>query len=131
MSALRVGRRGCGWRHCRWPGTQNRNVSAAEFSGTGRTVAEYLLAEVLDRQSEQVRRLLLRTSILERVNGDLADLLAGGSGGERVLQDLEQANAFVTSPDVTPSWFRYHHLFGDLLRLAPSRARLLLRIVRL
>src|SRR5215468_8904133 len=51
---------------------------AAEFSGTERTVAEYLLAEVLDRQPEQVRRLLLRTSILERVNGELAGLLTGG-----------------------------------------------------
>ena len=58
---------------------------AAEFSGSERTVAEYLLAEVLERQSEQVRRLLLRTSVLERVNGELADLLTGGSGGERVL----------------------------------------------
>src|SRR5712671_3632636 len=53
---------------------------AAEFSGSERTVAEYLLAEVLERQSEEVRRLLLRTSILERVSGDLADLLTGGSG---------------------------------------------------
>jgi LuxR family maltose regulon positive regulatory protein len=72
---------------------------AAEFSGTERTVAEYLLAEVLDRQGEQVRRLLLRTSVLERVNGELADLLTGGSGGERMLQDLEEANAFVVSLD--------------------------------
>src|SRR5215470_14684796 len=62
---------------------------AAEFSGTERTVAEYLLAEVLDRQGEPVRRLLLRTSILERVNGELAGLLTGDRGGERVLQDLE------------------------------------------
>src|SRR5262249_2820685 len=53
---------------------------AEEFSGTERTVAEYLLAEVLDRQPEPVRRLLLRTSILERVNGELAGLLTGGSG---------------------------------------------------
>ncbi len=59
---------------------------AAEFSGTERTVAEFLLAEVLDRQSEEVRRLLLRTSFLEQVNGDLADLLTGTSGGERILQ---------------------------------------------
>ena len=59
---------------------------AAEFSGSERTVAEYLLAEVLDRQGEEVRRLLLRTCVLERVNGELADLLTGGSGGERVLQ---------------------------------------------
>ena len=90
---------------------------AAEFSGSDRTVAEYLLAEVLDRQGEQVRRLLLRTSILDRVNGELADLLTGGHGGERVLLDLEEANAFVVSLDADRSWFRYHHLFADLLRL--------------
>jgi LuxR family maltose regulon positive regulatory protein len=90
---------------------------AAEFSGSERTVAEYLLAEVLDRQPEQVRRLLLRTSVLDRVNGELADLLTGGSGGERVLQDLEDANAFVVSLDAARSWFRYHHLFADLLQL--------------
>jgi LuxR family transcriptional regulator, maltose regulon positive regulatory protein len=94
---------------------------AAGFSGTERTVAEYLLAEVLDRQSEQVRRLLLRTSILERVNGELADLLTGASGGERVLQDLEQANAFVTSLDPARSWFRYHQMFAGLLALELRR----------
>jgi LuxR family maltose regulon positive regulatory protein len=90
---------------------------AAEFSGSERTVAEYLLAEVLERQSEPVRRLLLRTSVLERVNGELADLLTGGSGGERILQKLEQAGAFVTSLDARRSWFRYHQLFADLLQL--------------
>ncbi len=94
---------------------------AAEFSGSERTVAEYLLAEVLERQSEQVRLLLLRTSVLERVRGELADLLTGGSGGERVLQDLEEANAFVVSLDAARSWFRYHHLFADLLRLELRR----------
>jgi len=95
---------------------------AAEFSGTDRTVAEFLLAEVLDRQSEEVRRLLLRTSFLERVNGDLADLLTGTSGGERILQDLERAGAFVVSLDVRRSWFRYHQLFADLLQLELRRA---------
>jgi LuxR family maltose regulon positive regulatory protein len=90
---------------------------AAEFSGSERTVAEYLLAEVLERQSEESRRLLLRTSILDRVNGELADLLTGGSGGERVLQDLEEANAFVVSLDAARSWFRCHHMFADLLQL--------------
>ncbi len=83
---------------------------AAEFSGTERTVAEYLLAEVLERQSDQVRRLLLRTSVLERVNGELADLLTGDQGGERALQDLEQANAFVVSLDPGRTWFRYHQM---------------------
>ena len=90
---------------------------AAEFGGSERTVAEYLLAEVLDRQSDQARRLLLRTSILERVNGELADLLTGGSGGERVLQQLEEAGALVVSLDARRSWFRYHQLFADLLQL--------------
>src|SRR6185437_11342893 len=66
---------------------------AAEFSGTERTVAEYLLAEVLDRQPAGVRRLLLRTSVLERVSGPLADALTGSLGGERILQQLEQGVA--------------------------------------
>ncbi|HME67246.1 MAG TPA: AAA family ATPase, partial [Streptosporangiaceae bacterium] len=61
---------------------------AAEFSGSERTVAEYLLAEVLDRQNQEVRRLLLRTSVLDRVSGPLADALTGSSVGERILQDL-------------------------------------------
>jgi LuxR family maltose regulon positive regulatory protein len=90
---------------------------AAEFCGSERTVAEYLLAEVLERQSEEVRRLLSRTSVLERVSGPLADLLTGGSGGERILQKLEQAGAFVVALDARRSWFRYHRLFADLLKL--------------
>jgi LuxR family transcriptional regulator, maltose regulon positive regulatory protein len=90
---------------------------AEEFSGSERTVAEYLLAEVLERQSEQVRRLLLRTSVLDRVSGPLADALTGGSDGERVLQELEEANAFVVALDARRSWFRYHRLFADLLQL--------------
>jgi LuxR family maltose regulon positive regulatory protein len=94
---------------------------AEQFSGTERTVAEYLLAEVLDRQPEPVRRLLLRTSVLDRVNGELADLLTGDQGGERVLQDLEAANAFVVPVDGGRSWFRYHHLFADLLQLELRR----------
>ena len=96
---------------------------AAEFSGTERTVAEYLLAEVLERQPGEVRRLLLCTSGLDRVNGELADLLTGASGGERVLQDLEEANAFVVSLDAGRSWFRYHHLFAELLQLELRRTQ--------
>jgi ATP/maltotriose-dependent transcriptional regulator MalT len=95
---------------------------AAEFSGSERTVAEYLLAEVLERQNEEVRRLLLRTSVLERVSGELADLLTGGSNGERILQDLEDAGAFVVSLDGRRSWFRYHRLFADLLQLELRRS---------
>jgi LuxR family transcriptional regulator, maltose regulon positive regulatory protein len=94
---------------------------AAEFSGRERTVAEYLLAEVLERQPGPVRRLLLRTSVAERVNGELADLLTGEQGGERILQELEEANAFVVSLDARRSWFRYHRLFADLLQLELRR----------
>lgn len=93
----------------------------AAFSGTDRTIADYLLAEMLERQPPEVRKLLLRTSILERVNGPLADLLTGSDGSQRILEKLEDANAFVVSIDPERIWFRYHHLFGDLLRLELRR----------
>ena len=94
----------------------------SEFSGSERTVAGYLVAEVLERQPPQVRDMLLRTSILERVSGPLADALTGGTGAEAILQRLEDQNAFVTSLDAARSWFRYHHLFVDLLRLELRRS---------
>ena len=94
----------------------------AEFSGSDRTVAEYLLAEMLDRQPPDVQDLLLRTSLLDRVNGELADLLTGRPGSERILLGLEDANAFVESLDPEHAWFRYHHLFADFLRLELRRA---------
>jgi LuxR family maltose regulon positive regulatory protein len=94
----------------------------AEFSGSDRTVAEYLIAEMLERQPDDVRDLLLRTSVLDRVNGELADLLTGRLGSERILLELEDANAFVVSLDPGRTWFRYHHLFADLLRLELRRA---------
>ena len=93
----------------------------AEFSGSDRTVAEYLLAEMLDRQPPDVQDLLLRTSLLDRVNGELADVLTGRPGSERILLDLEDANAFVESLDPERAWFRYHHLLADFLRLELRR----------
>ncbi len=93
----------------------------AEFSGNDRAVAEYLVAEMLDRQQPDVQDLLLRTSPLDRVNGELADLLTGRAGSEQILLDLEDANAFVESLDPGRTWFRYHHLFADLLRLELRR----------
>ena len=93
----------------------------AEFSGSDRTVAEYLLAEMLERQRPDVQDLLLRTSMLDGVNRELADLLTGRPGSEQILLDLEDANAFVESLDPGRTWFRYHHLFADLLRLELRR----------
>jgi LuxR family maltose regulon positive regulatory protein len=92
-----------------------------EFSGSERTVAAYLMAEVLERQPSDARELLLRTSVLERVSGPLADHLTGTSGSEAILQNLADANAFVTALDAGRSWFRYHPLFADLLRLELRR----------
>jgi LuxR family maltose regulon positive regulatory protein len=93
----------------------------AEFSGSERTVADYLLAEVLERQPEEVRTLLLRTSILDRVSGPLADRLLGTPGSERILLALDATNAFVAAVDAERAWFRYHQLFADLLRLELRR----------
>ena len=93
----------------------------AEFSGSDRTVAEYLVAEMLERQPDEIQQLLLRTSLLNRVTGELADLLTGRPGSERILLSLEEANAFVVSLDPERTWFRYHHLFADLLRLELRR----------
>ena len=84
-------------------------------------MAEYLIAEMLDSQPAEIQQLLLRTSLLDRVNGELADLLTGHSGSEGVLLGLGDANAFVVSLDPARTWFRYHHLFADLLRLELRR----------
>jgi len=93
----------------------------AEFSGSEHMVAEYLLAEMLDRQPPGVQDLLLRTCLLDRVSGELADVLTGRPGSERILLDLEDANAFVESLDPERTWFRYHHLVADFLRLEQRR----------
>ena len=93
----------------------------AEFSGTDRAIGEYLMAEMLERQPSEVQRMLLRTSLVDRVNGELADLLAGRTGSEQMLLELEDANAFVVSLDARRTWFRYHQLLADFLRLELRR----------
>lgn len=93
----------------------------AEFSGGHRAVAEYLIAEMLDSQAPVVRDMLLRASLLDRVNGELADLLSGQTGSERILLELEDANAFVVSLDPGRTWFRFHQLLADFLRLELRR----------
>jgi LuxR family maltose regulon positive regulatory protein len=91
-----------------------------EFSGSERTVAGYLLEEIPERQPADVREMCC-ARVLERVSGPLADYLTGGAGSERILQELEDVNAFVSSLDVGRSWFRYHHLLSDLLQLELRR----------
>jgi LuxR family maltose regulon positive regulatory protein len=93
----------------------------AEFSGTHRAIGEYLMAEMLERQPSEVQRMLLRTSLVDRSNGELADLLSGRAGSEGMLLELEDANAFVVSLDAQRTWFRYHQLLTDFLRLELRR----------
>src|SRR3954447_20730817 len=93
----------------------------AEFSGTDRAIGEYLMAEMLERQPSEVQSMLLRTSVVDQLNGELADVLAGRSGSERMLLELEDANAFVVSLDARRTWFRYHQLLADFLRLELRR----------
>jgi LuxR family transcriptional regulator, maltose regulon positive regulatory protein len=102
-------------------GHPDPDVFVEEFSGGDRAVGEYLLAEMLERQPSDVQGMLLRTSIVPRMSGELADLLAGRSDSERILLELEDANAFVVSLDRQRTWFRYHQLLADFLRLELRR----------
>ena len=88
----------------------------AGFSGSHRYVLDYLAGEVLERQSEQVRTFLLETSVLERLSGPLCDAVTGRAGGQAMLEQVERANLFLVPLDEVRGWWRYHHLFADLLR---------------
>jgi LuxR family maltose regulon positive regulatory protein len=86
------------------------------FAGTHRFIMDYLLEEVLAREQEDVRAFLLQTSILTRLTGSLCDAVTGGSGGQEMLERLEQRNLFLIPLDDERRWYRYHHLFADLLQ---------------
>ncbi len=88
----------------------------AAFGGSHRFVFDYLADEVLDGQTEQVRAFLLETSVLERLSGELCDAVTGGSGSQMLLRDIERAGLFLIPLDDVRGWWRYHHLFADLLR---------------
>ena len=88
----------------------------AAFSGSHRFVLDYLADEVLDGQPGQVRAFLLETSVLERLSGELCDAVTGRAGSQAMLQDIERAGLFLVPLDEVRGWWRYHHLFADLLR---------------
>ena len=88
----------------------------AGFAGDDRFVVDYLVEEVLQRQPEHVRSFLLQTSLLTRLTGPLCDAVTGRVGGKAMLEALERANLFVVPLDDRRRWYRYHHLFGDVLR---------------
>ncbi|EDX82662.1 transcriptional regulator, LuxR family protein [Synechococcus sp. PCC 7335] len=88
----------------------------AAFSGDDRYIVDYLMEEVLQRQPEHVRRFLLQTAILERLNGSLCDALTSQTDGQGMLERLERGNLFIIPLDNKRQWYRYHHLFADVLQ---------------
>ncbi len=85
------------------------------FSGDNRYVIDYLLEEVLNKQDDDTRAFLLKTSVLKRFNAALCDLLTGQGDSQQRLEQLERANLFLIPLDDNRAWFRYHHLFADVL----------------
>ena len=88
---------------------------------THRYVLDYLSEEVLERQPDRLRSFLLQTSILERLSGPLCDAVTGGTDSQELLEALERANLFLIPLDDERRWWRFHHLFGDLLRARLQR----------
>ena len=88
----------------------------AGFTGDDRFVVDYLVEEVLERQPDDVRRFLLLTCILDRMTGALCDAVTGSAGGQATLEVLDRRNLFVIPLDARREWYRYHHLFADVLR---------------
>ena len=88
----------------------------AGFAGDDRYVVDYLVEEVLQRQPEDVQAFLLQTSLLDRMTGSLCDALTGQDGGRAVLEALDRDNLFLVPLDDRRQWYRYHHLFADVLK---------------
>ena len=95
----------------------------AAFSGSHRYVLDYLAEEVLDRQHEELRTFLLETSLLERLSGGLCDAVTGRTDSQAMLERVEQAGLFLVPLDEVRGWWRYHHLFADLLRARLQQQR--------
>ncbi|MGJ3246193.1 MAG: LuxR C-terminal-related transcriptional regulator [Elainellaceae cyanobacterium] len=96
-------------------GREDISDFVAAFSGGDRYIVDYLLEEVLQRQSDRVRHFLLQTAILERLSGELCDAVTDQTGGQVMLEALERGNLFIIPLDNTRQWYRYHHLFADVL----------------
>ena len=102
-----------------------------DFAGSGRYIVDYLVEEVLARVPENVRHFLLETCFLDRLSGPLCDAVTGGSGSRQMLETLDRANLFLVPLDDRRQWYRYHHLFADVLETQlDSAARDRLRVLR-
>ena len=101
----------------------------AAFTGSHRYVLDYLTEEVLEQQRPELRGFLLETSVLERLSGSLCDAVTGRDDSQDLLEEADRSGLFVIQLDDVRGWWRYHHLFADLLRarLEPQRGRRLHR----
>ena len=106
----------------------DRERAVADFGGSTRQVSDYLTEVALDALAPAVRDFLVETSILDRMCGPLCDATTGRSGSADLLVELEHANLFLTALDDHREWYRYHHLFADLLRAELCRRSTELRV---
>jgi LuxR family maltose regulon positive regulatory protein len=97
-------------------GREDVSSFIARFAGNDRYIVDYLVEEVLAHQSEPVREFLLHTAVLDRLTGPLCDALTGRDDGSHMLTTLQRANLFLVALDDQGQWYRYHHLFADVLR---------------
>ena len=98
-------------------GRKDVGAFIAGFAGDDRYIVDYLVEEVLAQQTERVRTFLLRTCLLDRLNGPLCDAVTGEPGGKATLEALDRANLFLVPLDDNRHWYRYHHLFADMLQV--------------
>ena len=114
--ARKGGRRVCSWPRSGCEASADREQFLSSFGGSNRHVVDYLTEVVLDSVDGDVRRFLLETSILRELSGPLCDAVTGREDSAAILDMLERSNLFVISLDDQRLWYRYHHLFGELLR---------------
>jgi LuxR family maltose regulon positive regulatory protein len=97
-------------------GREDHRQFIESFAGDDQQIVDYLGFEVLDRQPPELREFMIQSSVLERLSGPLCAAVTGNPDSERLLRRLERENAFVVALDSTREWYRYHHLFAELLR---------------
>ncbi len=97
-------------------GRNDFNAFIQNFTGSHVYIAEYLIDEVLKQRTEEMQAFLLQTAILDRMNGALCEAVTGLPDGQVKLETLQRSNIFINPLDDEGQWFRYHHLFADLLK---------------
>ena len=97
-------------------GREDASGFIARFAGDDRYIVDYLIEEVLRHQTDTVRRFLMQSAVLDQLTGPLCDAVTGGEDGSEMLVALERANLFIVALDDRREWYRYHHLFADVLR---------------